>query len=112
MIPISQMQVGELISSVRDMVFVLGVPYLGWKARAWVQPGIDFFKRANKFFDLGETHMQKVEVGMQVLLNNHLSHIQSDLGHISGRQPRDLASIELADKAEMSEVKEIDVAEV
>jgi len=89
MIPLSQMQVGELISTIRDAVFILGVPYLGWRARAWVQPGIDFFKRANKFFELGETHMQKVEAGMQVLLNNHLSHIQSDLGHISGREPRE-----------------------
>lgn len=88
MIPISQMTVGELLSSLRDTIFIFGVPYLGWKARGWVQPGIDFFKRANKFFDLGEAHIRRVESGMQVLLNNHLSHIQSDLGHLSGREPR------------------------
>lgn len=91
MTPLSQMTIGELISTIRDTVFILGVPYLGWKARSWIQPAIDFFKRANSFFDLSEAHIRRVESGMRVLLNNHLSHIQSDLGHISGRVPRGFA---------------------
>ena len=86
--PISQMNVGELISSLRDLIFILGMLTVGWKVRAWVQPVIDFFHRANEFFDRSEVHIQRVESGMQMLLNNHLSHIQSDLGHISGREVR------------------------
>ena len=91
MTPLSQMSVGELLSSLRDITLILSMLTIGWKARAWIQPGIDFFKRANKFFDLGEAHIQRVESGMQILLNNHLSHIQSDLGHLSGREPRQSA---------------------
>lgn len=88
--PLTQMTVGELLSSLRDITLIFSMLTVGWKVRAWVQPGIDFFKRANKFFDLGEAHIQRVEAGMNVLLNNHLHHIQSDLGHLSGRQPRDM----------------------
>jgi hypothetical protein len=91
MTSLEQMSVGEAISSLRDIVFILGILLFGWKIRGWVQPGIDFFKRANRFFDIGEQHIQRVESGMQMLLNNHLTHIQSDLGHISGRSRRDSA---------------------
>jgi hypothetical protein len=88
MTPFSQLPLGEVISSLRDVIFILGVLTIGWKIRAWLQPVIEFFKRANEFFDRSEAHIDKVESGMQVLLNNHLSHIQSDLGHLSGREIR------------------------
>jgi hypothetical protein len=88
MTPFSQMSVGEFISSIRDIIFIFGTLTVGWKVRSWVQPVFDFFKRTNEFFDLSEAHIKRVESGMQVLLNNHLSHIQSDLGHLSGREPR------------------------
>jgi len=97
-IPISQMNVGELISSLRDVVFILGMLTVGWKVRSWVQPVIDFFHRANEFFDRSEEHIQRVESGMQMLLNNHLSHIQSDLGHISGREVRGAIFVDSDDK--------------
>ena len=88
MIPFNQLPLGEVISSLRDIVFILGVLTIGWKIRSWIQPIIEFFERANEFFDRSEAHIERVESGMKVLLNNHLSHIQSDLGHLSGREPR------------------------
>jgi hypothetical protein len=88
MTPLSEMNVGELISNLRDITITVATLTIGWKARSWIQPIVEFFKRANEFFDRSEAHIQKVESGMQVLLNNHLSHIQSDLGHISGRELR------------------------
>lgn len=94
MTPISQMTVGELISSIRDLTVILGTLTIGWKVRSWVQPLVDFFKRANTFFDMGEKHIQRVEAGMNVLLNNHLHHIQADLGHISGRDMRPFVQVE------------------
>lgn len=78
MTPISQMTVGEAISSIRDITLVAGVLILGWKARSWVQPVIDFFDNANKF-------MVDMRHDMQTLLNNHLSHIESDLRHMTSR---------------------------
>lgn len=105
MTPLSQMTLGELLSNLRDITVILGTLTIGWKLRSWLQPLYDFFKRANKFFELSESHIQRVESGMQVLLNNHLSHIQSDLGHISGREPRTamFAQDSHDDKSDVSE---------
>jgi hypothetical protein len=93
--PLTQMTVGEALSSIRDIALICGMVIAGWKARSWIQPFLDTVKKANKFFDAGEKHMQIVESGMQMLLNNHLHHIESDLGHISGRQVRvsEIASV-------------------
>lgn len=79
MTPISQMTIGEAISSIRDITLVFGVLVIGWKARSWVQPAIDFFNNANTF-------MFDVRRDMQTLLTNHLSHIEADLKHMSGRR--------------------------
>lgn len=88
MTPFSQMSVGDLISSLRDITLILTTLTVGWKLRSWVQPVIDFVKRADRFFTLGEAHIIRVEDGMNKLLNNHLDHIQADLGHLSGREVR------------------------
>jgi hypothetical protein len=91
MIPIGQMPFGEVISSVRDVVVVFTVLTFGWKVRSWVQPAIDFFDNANQF-------MADTRKDMQTLLNNHLSHIESDLRHMSGRSHEHVDS--LADTSE------------
>jgi len=80
MTPIGQIPIGEAISSIRDIVVVIGVLTFGWKIRGWVQPGIDFFKMATLF-------MVDMRRDMHTLLNNHLLHIESDLRHMSGRKP-------------------------
>jgi hypothetical protein len=64
--------ISELFAILRDMVFVVGFAISGWKLRSWIQPGIDFFKRAT-------THMDVMELGMEKLLENHLPHIESAL---------------------------------
>lgn len=89
MTPISQMPVGEVISSIRDITFVLGILYTGWKARAWVQPIITFFDNANAF-------MVDTRKDLQMLLNNHLTHIEADLRHMSGRHEH----VDLIDSSE------------
>jgi len=72
------MTVGEAISSVRDLAFIVGTLTFGWKARDWFQPVFDFFKRANH-------HMDFMESSVNVLLTNHMAHIQADLEVIAGR---------------------------
>lgn len=78
MIPIDQMTIGQLASTLRDLTVVVSVVTIGWKTRSWLQPVFDFFKRANAFMTL-------MEHNMNVLLNNHIKHIESDVRRMSGR---------------------------
>ena len=71
--------VPEFISELRDGLFIVGMMVFGWKARSWFQPIKEFFSRVNH-------HMDVVEHGMKVILENHLTHIEADLKTISGRK--------------------------
>jgi hypothetical protein len=76
----------EYIAALRDTAFVVGLSILGWKARAWIQPVIDFFKqvkifiaRANEHMNRVENGMSAMENGMNILLDNHMKHVQASL---------------------------------
>jgi hypothetical protein len=71
MINLSAISIGEALSSLRDLIFIIGLSFLGWRARSYMQPVFDFFKRANH-------HMDIVETGMNTLLTNHMHHLQAD----------------------------------
>lgn len=79
MTPLAQMTIGEAISSVRDITVVAGILIIGWKARSWIQPFIDFFEESKDF-------MKSMRRDMQTLLTNHLHHIEADLKTMSGRK--------------------------
>lgn len=72
------MTIGELASSIRDIAIVGTTLTLGWKARAFIQPGVDFFKKANSFMDT-------MSAGMELLLTNHLPHMHTELKTMAGR---------------------------
>lgn len=81
----SQWTIGELSSAIKDYGIFATVIVAAWKLRGTVQPGIELFKKANAFFDKvdeqisrGNLHMQKMELGMDTLLNNHLAHLKAD----------------------------------
>lgn len=92
MVHLDSVSVGEFVSTVRDIGFFIGLCVIGWKARGLVQPGIELYKRAIKFFDgfeerystaqdffnRSETHYLTMERQMDLLLNNHLSHLAND----------------------------------
>lgn len=78
--------VSDAISTIRDIGFIIAILVSGFKIRSWIQPGIEFFQRINIFMSLGETHMALMENNMRTLLTNHLSHIEADLKHLSGRE--------------------------
>ena len=40
--------VGQVVAVLRDGIVTVGVCYLGWKMRDWVQPAFDFFKKADR----------------------------------------------------------------
>lgn len=100
MFNLNTITVGDAVSTLRDIGFLIALVVIGWKSRSWVQPGVEFFKRANNFFSLGEEHMRLMEINMQTLLNNHLSHIESDLKRLSGRETHHVISLEDAEQQE------------
>lgn len=85
----TQMPVGELVTTVRDVVFFISILVAGWKLRAVVQPAIDFLVTAKDTMSRANEHMDVMEAGMQTLLSNHLTHIEADLGRLSGRRSTD-----------------------
>lgn len=74
--PNSSVTVGQVVSVLRDLGFLIGIPYLGWKARALFEPVRDFFIRANDFMD-------STDHKLNLLLTNHLPHLQAELERIS-----------------------------
>ena len=88
MTPITQMTIGELASSIRDATIIAATILVGWKARGWIQPCLDFFKKADTFMD-------SMTLGMNILLTNHLPHLQKDLKNVCkhrGQCPFDIKS--------------------
>jgi hypothetical protein len=83
---VSTMTVAELVSTLRDAGFFIGLCVVGWKARGLIQPLVDFFTRAQKHMDVMEAAATSLQTGMTTLLSNHLSHIESDLRTLSGRK--------------------------
>jgi len=85
----SKMTVGDLLGSLRDGVFVLGLILGVWKARGAIQPAIEFFKDAKATMVRGRQHMDTMENGMAdlqagfaLILTNHLPHIQKEMAGI------------------------------
>lgn len=77
--PQAPVSIGQLVSTLKDGAFLVGICVAGWKARSIIQPGIEFFKRCN-------AHMDTMEHGMKVILENHLSHMENDLRSLAGRR--------------------------
>lgn len=83
----SQMTVGQLVTMLRDGSILVSILVFGWKARDLVQPPIDFFKQAKMMFERATKHMDTMEAGMNILLTNHLTHIQGDLNKLANVLP-------------------------
>lgn len=93
MIDFSVVTVSQLLSGARDIVLIVGTLGIGWKLRAWVQPGIDFFKEVKSHLVKSSAHMQTMERQMALLLSNHLAHIEADLKSLSGRTTDELDKV-------------------
>lgn len=80
----SQVTIGELSSAVKDYGIFITVVVVGWKARSVVQPCIDFVKKVSEFidkvdarFERADKFMVSMDTNMDLLLNNHLSHLKN-----------------------------------
>jgi hypothetical protein len=85
MINFSTMTVPTLLSGMRDIILIVSTLGIGWKIRAWVQPGIDFFIGIKEHLVKSSRHMETMEYQMNLLLTNHLAHIEADLKSLSDR---------------------------
>ena len=75
----AQLTLGQVSGTLRDFTVVGVLLTIAWKSRGVWEHIKSFFKRLT-------THMDVMENGMNVLLSNHLSHIEEDLRVISGRK--------------------------
>lgn len=82
---LGQMSVGELVSTLKDIGFFVAFVIAGWKARAIVQPAIDFFVTAKATMERANEHFVIVEEGLETLLTNHVAHIEADIAKLAGR---------------------------
>ena len=83
----AQLTLGQVSGTLRDFTVVGLLLTLAWKSRGVYELVRGFFKRVT-------THMDVMENGMNVLLTNHLSHIEEDLKVISGRKDEHHSSME------------------
>lgn len=73
---IDQVTLGQLFSYGRDLAVAGTVISVGWKIRGG-------WEEIRRFIERITEHMEKVEGGMQVLLDNHLIHMQDTLDRIA-----------------------------
>jgi hypothetical protein len=76
----SLLTLGQVFSTIRDLSIVSVLIGGVWKARGLYEEGAVFLKRCSR-------HMDIMEVSMNLMLTNHLSHIEKDLAKLTGRDP-------------------------
>lgn len=82
----TQLTLGQVSSALRDFAVVGFLVGFAWKARGGFEVAKKFFERLTTFMDVMEKDSTFIREGMQTLLTNHLSHIESDLKTIVGRK--------------------------
>ncbi len=84
----SQITLGEVSSTIRDLSVVVGIFGIAWKSRGWLEAAKKFFERLTTFMDTVENDSAYIRQGMHTLLSNHLTHIEADLKKMTHRQVR------------------------
>jgi len=70
------MTLSELVNALKNVGILVTILVAGWKARALVQPIIDFLDDSKRLMQRATRHMDMMEESMSLLLNNHLSHLK------------------------------------
>jgi len=82
------MTVSEVVTIVRNVGILGTILVAGWKARALVQPIVDFFDDLKKLMKRATRHMDIMEESMGLLLDNHLAHIGENVSKVAHHQVR------------------------
>lgn len=83
---VSSASVENLISTLKDLGFFVGILVVGWKSRALIQPAIDFFSTAKSTMSRLDRHMLFMETSVNALVGNHMAHIEADVAALVGRR--------------------------
>jgi hypothetical protein len=83
----SQLTLGQVSSTLRDLTLVGFLLALAWKSRGIYEHGVRFFERWT-------THMNFMEESMKALLTNHLFHIEKDLKSLAARKEESKSQME------------------
>jgi hypothetical protein len=75
----SALTLGQVSSTLRDFTVVGLLLTIAWKSRG-------VYESAKAFFERLTTHMDTMEENMNILLTNHLTHIEKDLKTMARRQ--------------------------
>lgn len=78
MIDPTQLTLGQIASTIRDLSLVGTLLILVWKSRGVYESASNFFKRTSD-------HMDSMESFARTVVDNHLKHIEQDLKTLSGR---------------------------
>lgn len=76
---INQLSVGEVVSTFRDVLTILGIVVVGWKARDIFQDAKEFFADIKEFIKDSRSFMDRMDKVANVAVNNHLRHIEESV---------------------------------
>ena len=72
----AQLTLGQVSGTLRDLTVVGTLLMIAWKSRG-------LYDSAKAFFIRLTTHMDVMEKGMEVLLTNHMTHIEQYMKNLS-----------------------------
>ncbi len=75
----AQLTLGEIAAAFRDFVIIGVIIKAAWHSRG-------FYEHAKSLKDRLVQHMDFMEKGMSTLLDNHLTHIESDLAKLAQKK--------------------------
>jgi hypothetical protein len=79
--------VGQVVAVLRDGIATVAVCVIGWKARDWVQPAFDFFKKANLFMDESSKSLKDLSEGLTLIRTNDLKHLPGEIAVAINHKP-------------------------
>ena len=90
----AQLTLGQVSSVLRDFTVVGVLLTVAWKSRGVYEKARGFFERLTNHMDSTEKDMQTLLGSMDVLVSNHLTHIERDLKIMARRQVRAIEALE------------------
>lgn len=82
----SQLTIGQVSSTIRDFTIVAVLLRLAWGARGAYSAAMEFIQRLKRFMVRMEKNSKLTNAKLDLLLSNHLKHIEGDLAVLAERK--------------------------
>lgn len=79
----AQVTLGQVSSTIRDLAIIVAVLKVAWSARGMYGEAMDFIKRLKRFMVRMEKNTKATNAKLDLLLSNHLPHLQAELSKMS-----------------------------